>query len=118
MIEELVSRMFYVRNHAHLQHWAETSGYKHGVLGDFYDDLIDSVDSFVEAYQGNHGQLSVFDLEPYKVEDEFLSCLEENTKWLVKSRDDICDGVTALENLYDGITDLFLSTRYKLKSFK
>ena len=118
MIKELISKVFNTRNHAHLEHWATSSGFHHTVLGEFYSSIIDLLDSFVEAYQGNFGQLEVFELEPYKFEDSVLKCIEKDIVWLAKSRDDICDGVEALENLYDGIVDEYLSTRYKLKNLK
>lgn len=118
MIQELISMVFGTRNHAHLQHWAEDSGFKHTVLGEFYEEVISVLDDFVEAYQGNHGQLEVFELEPYKFEKTILDCIERDILWMEKYREDLCEGIGALENLYDTIVDTYLSTRYKLKSFK
>ena len=59
MIEELVSRVFAIRNAAHLAHWASQSYSEHKALGKFYDGVIDKVDAIIETYQGwNHGQYS------------------------------------------------------------
>ena len=49
MIEELVARVFALRNAAHLEHWATNSFSKHMALGSFYDDIIDKTDKLVEA---------------------------------------------------------------------
>jgi hypothetical protein len=62
MIEELISRVFATRNAVHLAHWAETSGFRHNVLGEFYDSLIDKVDTIVEAHrlaaEKHHGEFA------------------------------------------------------------
>ena len=54
MIEQLISQVFYARNVSHWQHWRATgtgSYAKHQALGSFYDDVIEALDSLVEAYQ-------------------------------------------------------------------
>ena len=59
MVKELVQRVFSARNCTHLQHWNTSSYAEHMALGDFYDDVIDLIDSFVEAYQGKIGRAHV-----------------------------------------------------------
>ena len=78
MIEELISRIFSTRNHAHIMHWATKSFSEHSALGSFYDSLIDLIDKFVEAYQGNFGQVGEFKPEDYsknldEIVGEYLS---------------------------------------------
>lgn len=54
MIEELISRVFYARNVAHFEHWRAEGigGYaRHVALGEFYDGVIDAIDTLVEAYK-------------------------------------------------------------------
>ena len=116
MIEELVSRMFYVRNHAHLQHWAETSGYKHGVLGDFYDDLIDSVDSFVEAYQGKYGIIEDYS-DDYELPTPALEYMISKADYIKESRKALPQD-SELQNIIDEIVSLIDSTVYKLRFLK
>lgn len=118
MIQELISKIFNTRNHAHIEHWTVSCGYHHTVLGEFYDGVIDALDSFVEAFMGNHGQIDSFQPECYDYEDTFIKCLESDILWLEKYRDALCDGVGSLENIYDDLVDLYLSTRFKLKSLK
>ena len=60
MIEEFVSRSFALRDAAHLAHWATRSYSEHVALGEFYDGLLDKVDTIVEAYQGCFGLIGFF----------------------------------------------------------
>ena len=53
MIEELITKIFCTRNCAHQQHWLTGSYAEHSALGDFYTDVIDLLDNFVEVHQGN-----------------------------------------------------------------
>ena len=53
MISELIQKLFAARDCAHYAHWATTSGYHHGVLGDIYDQVVDYADRIMEAYIGN-----------------------------------------------------------------
>jgi len=55
MIEQLIAKVFMARNNTHIAHWKTKSYAEHVALGDFYDKVIDLVDSLVECYQGNFG---------------------------------------------------------------
>ena len=55
MVAELVDRVFDDRDEAHREHWNTRSYAAHVALGDFYDAVIDKIDAFVEAYQGQFG---------------------------------------------------------------
>lgn len=113
MIEELVSRVFATRNAAHLAHWAETSGFRHGVLGDFYDSLIDKVDAIVEAHQGAYGLIG--DVKQASVDkDDIAEHIADEAKWIDQNRDKIAGNIRAISNLVDDLVDDYLSTHYKL----
>ena len=120
MIEQLISRVFYTRNVAHLQHWrAKGAGSyaKHKALGHFYDDVIDALDDLVEAYQG------AFDLigdvpAPPKGLNDILAHLENEAAWIEENHEDICEGNRAVANLIDGLTAVYLSAIYKLRNLK
>lgn len=113
MIEELVSRVFATRNAVHLAHWAETSGWRHSVLGDFYDNLIDKLDSIVEAHQGAYGLIG--DVKQETVDkDEIADHIADEARWIDQNRDKISGNIRALSNLVDDLVDEYMSTHYKL----
>lgn len=117
MIEQLISRVFYARNLAHFEHWRTKSYSQHKALGSFYDDVIDALDSLVEAYQG------AFELvgnipAPKDIPSDCLKCLEADAEWIEEHHEKICKGNRAVANLIDGVTDVYLSTIYKLRNLK
>lgn len=118
MIEELISRIFSTRNHAHIMHWATKSFAEHSALGSFYDTLVDLVDKFVETYQGSIGLVGEFKPKDYAGKKSIMECIQEDITWMASNRDEICQNVYALENLLDEIVGEYLSTHYKLKFLK
>lgn len=115
MIEQLVAKIFATRNAAHLQHWRTKSYAEHVALGDFYDGVIDLVDSLVEAYQGAFGLIGTVDVKAVSPTN-LVKHLSEEVMWLNTNRAKFTKGLPALENLADSIDDLYLSTLYKLKN--
>lgn len=117
MVEDLVARVFYARNVTHFSHWRTSSYAQHMALGAFYDDVVTALDAFVEAYQGlreNIGSIPT----PGTKEMDPVKLLEEQAAWIEKHHDDLCGGSRALANLADGITEVYLTTLYKLKNLK
>lgn len=120
MIEQLISRVFYARNVAHFEHWRATgtgSFAKHSALGSFYDDVIENIDSLVEAYQG------AFDLvgnipAPETPKGDVLKLLETDADWIETNHESVCRGNRAVANLLDTVTSTYLSTIYKLRNLK
>jgi hypothetical protein len=118
MIEELISRVFYARNVAHFEHWrAEgVGGYaRHMALGEFYDGVIDAVDTLVEAYQGAFELVGTVPAPKTKAKD-ILLLLIEDAEWIEKNHEDICKGNRAVANLLDTVTSVYLSAIYKLRN--
>ena len=113
MIEQLVSRVFATRNAVHLAHWAETSGWRHEVLGKFYDSLIDDVDTIVEAYQGAYGLIGSVEQATVDPED-IAEHISEEAKWIDQNRDKLAGNIRAISNLVDNLVDNYLTTHYKL----
>lgn len=118
MIEELVVRVFSTRNAAHLAHWKTKSYAEHVALGDFYGDVIDAIDSLVEAYQGSFGLISVGKNVKASEEEDIIARLQDDAKFMNKNRSEICKKIPALENILDSIVDKYLTTVYKLKNLK
>jgi DNA-binding ferritin-like protein len=118
MIEELIARVFYARNLAHFEHWrAEgVGGYaRHVALGDFYDKVIDALDSLVEAYQGAFELVGAIPVTKTKAE-EILLILIEDSEWIEKNHEKVCKGNRAVANLLDSVTGVYLSAIYKLRN--
>ncbi len=117
MIEQLISRVFYARNLAHWAHWRTKSYAEHKALGKFYDDVIDAVDTLVEAYQG------AFELvgnipAPSGTGGEPLALLKADAEWIEEHHEEICKGNRAVANLIDSVTGVYLTTIYKLENLK
>lgn len=118
MIEELIGRVFTARNIAHLAHWKATgvgSYARHVALGDFYDEIIDTLDTLVEAYQGYFGLVG----EPVNIAPkttDILALITVDAAWISKNRSAIAKNVPALENTVDELSSIYLKTLYKLKN--
>lgn len=120
MIEQLIARVFYARNVAHFNHWRATgvgSYAEHIALGDFYDGVVDALDSLVEAYQGAFELIGTVPAPDTKAED-ILGILDEDSKWIEKNHEAICKGNRAVANLIDGVTGVYLSALYKLRNLR
>jgi len=118
MIEELIARVFYARNVSHFEHW-QANGVgayaRHVALGEFYDGVIDALDKLVEAYQGAFELVGTVSAPKTKAED-ILAILVEDAGWIEKNHEKICKGNRAVANLVDGVTEVYLTTTYKLRN--
>jgi DNA-binding ferritin-like protein len=120
MIEEFVSRMFALRDGAHLAHWAAKgpgSYAEHQALGAFYDEVVDRVDGIIEAYQGFFGLIKKVNPLPYS-KDKFIDQLQSEAKWLAENCDAVCYGNAAVENMLYDLEGFMAQTYYKLKNLK
>jgi hypothetical protein len=118
MIEQLIARVFYARNVAHFELWRSegVGGYaRHMALGKFYDEVIDALDSLVEAYQGAFELVGAIPKTPTKA-SEIMLILIEDAEWIEKNHEAICKGNRAVANLVDGVTEIYLTTTYKLRN--
>ena len=120
MIEEFVSRTFALRDCAHYSHWATSSGYHHGVLGEVYSEVVKFVDRIMEAYIGNFNTVPIVKTEgcTFKDDREILKCLEEDVVWIAEHRDHIAEEVEAIEAIIDELVEFYLSNIFKLKRLK
>lgn len=117
MLEELISRVFYIRNLAHFSHWrakGEGSYAKHVALGEFYPDVIEAIDPIVEALQGLHDLIGTIPAPSYSSND-ILKCMQQDVAWIEKHHDEICQGNRGVANLIDSLTGVYLSAIYKLR---
>ena len=117
MIEDLISRVFHDRNLAHWNHWRTKSYAEHQALATFYDEVIDALDALVEAYQGAYKLVEGIPA-PETDKNNILARLEAEAEWFEKNHEAICKGNRAIANLIDSLSDIYLSTIYKLRNLK
>ena len=117
MIEELVSHVCAMRNAAHLAHFSTKSYSEHKALGKFYDDLIDKIDSIVEAYQGYYGLIGEVRIMMMP-KDRIVNTVRTELGWIQTNRDKIAKKNTMIENLIDDLMQTYSTTHYKLVNLK
>ena len=111
-MDKMIDLVFSHADQAHIQHLASESYAEHMALAEFYDAARAATDAIVEAAIG-------LDIPgPSKATSPILAQLEQGYVDLVEMRDEICQGATVLENLFDNLTAAYTTALYKLKSFK
>jgi len=110
-----VATMLHSATVTHLQHLATKSYAQHKALGNYYEDIVDKVDAWAEAYQGRFGLISGYDnsafhysKEPKMYVGKMLDFLDEIKGVLPKDTD--------LVNLFDAVVDAVTSLKYRLEN--
>jgi len=113
---DFVGLFFLARDVTHSVHLNTRSYAKHKALQKFYENIIDLADDFAETYQGRYGLLGPISLMSAKKTSNVVEFLENQLAEIESVRYDVCDkDDTPLQNLIDGIIELYLSTLYKLR---
>ena len=113
---DFVGMLFLARDVTHSVHLNTRSYAKHKALQKFYENIIDLADGFAEAYQGRHGLIGPISLMSAKKTGNIVEFLKDQLEEIEKGRYDVCEkNDTPLQNLIDGIIELYLSTLYKLR---
>ena len=113
---EFVGMLFLARDTAHSVHLNTRSYAKHKALQEFYEEIVGLADGFAEAYQGRHGLIGAIGLQSAKKTTNIVEFLQDQLDEIEKCRYEICEKTdTPLQNLIDGIIELYLSTLYKLR---
>ena len=100
----------------HFFHWSTNSYSQHKALGNYYDEIVELVDDYVEAYMGCYEQIKSFPSvyhqpkEPLKYLESLKSFVSEANADLPKEQE--------LVNIVAEIQQLIDSTIYKLKFLK
>jgi DNA-binding ferritin-like protein len=111
-----VSTLLHSATNAHFMHLQTDSYAEHVALGEYYDEIVELVDNFAEAYQGKYDKIKTYpdDFHLAKTPQKYLKSLcdfvEEIRKELPKD--------TPLQNIIDEIAQLIDSTLYKLRFLK
>lgn len=113
---EFAAMVFVGRDMAHRAHWKTASYAEHMALGAFYEGVIERVDRFVEAYQGQFNERIDVPLADNDFEGEIADVLEQQLAWIEDNREEIAPREeSALHNELDSIVALYQSTLYKLR---
>ena len=113
---DFVGMLFLARDVAHSVHLNTRSFSKHMALNTFYDEIIELADDFAEAYQGRYGLIGPISLMSAKKTGNIVEFLQDQLDEIEAGRYDVCKkDDTPLQNLIDGIIELYLSTLYKLR---
>jgi hypothetical protein len=116
MIEQLVSKAFFSRNLAHLEHWRTQNGEVHRALGEFYEGVISTVDDVVECYQGTYGLIGPVPVITTVEASTITDHLVVERDWIKQNKTAITGGDDAIGNLVDTVTGLYSKTIYKLQN--
>lgn len=113
---DFIGMLFLARDVTHSVHLNTRSYAKHKALNGFYDKIIELADGFAEAYQGRYGLIGPISLMSAKKTGNIIEFLENQLEEIEAGRYDVCKKEdTPLQNLIDGIIELYLSTLYKLR---
>lgn len=113
---DFIGMLFLARDVTHSVHLNTRSYAKHKALQKFYENIIDLADGFAEAYQGRHGLIGPISLMSAKKTGNVVEFLQDQLAEIEKYRYDVCEkDDTPIQNLIDGIIELYLSTLYKLR---
>lgn len=114
--ENFLGQLFLARDVAHSVHLNTRSYAKHKALGYFYEDVIELVDKFAEAYQGRKGLIGPISLQSARKNGNIIEFLQDSMEQIEEMRYTVVDKTdTPLQNIIDEIIGLYLTTLYKLK---
>ena len=116
-MNEYVGTLMQSRNQTHIFHLQTTSYAKHIALQEYYEGIIDLIDSLVEAYQGKYeiikGYKMIGTLDDMETEEDIVDYIERIARYCELKREKLPqEGF--LTNIYDDIDTLLRSTKYKL----
>jgi DNA-binding ferritin-like protein len=113
---DFIGMFFLARDVTHSVHLNTRSYSKHKALQKFYEGIIERTDDLAEAYQGRYGLLGPITLHSAKNTSNVVDFLQEQLDEIEATRYDVIPKTDApLQNLVDGIIELYLSTLYKLR---
>lgn len=117
-VMQFVMCLLHSVTNAHILHLSTNSYSTHQALGNFYEEIGDLVDSFVEAFQGKYGLLTDYKAE-YALPPEpiaYMNYLKVEVEKLRRAPNFPQD--SELQNEVDNIANLINSTEYKLRFLK
>lgn len=97
----------------HFAHLSTDSYSEHVALNTFYEDIIEAVDKFCEAFIGAYGKFIT--LPPISADMQIaVDAIIEFRDWIAENRESITDD-SSLQNIIDESVELCNTTIYKLQ---
>ena len=113
---EMFARCRAVATTTHFAHLSTDSFSEHTALATFYEEIVETVDEFCEAYIGMYGKFIT--LPPITPEMKLgVDAIIELRDWILKNRNLITDD-TSMQNIIDESVELCNTTIYKLQKLK
>lgn len=106
------------RNQAHIFHLQTPSFAAHKALEDYYDGIIDLIDSYAEMAQGRYGIIKGYQMSTQLFEDDSAVKYFMGLQKFVDTVRQTLPQDGELNNTVDEISGLISSTIYKLKFLK
>lgn len=120
-ISNATASEFFARSRAlatttHFAHLSTDSFSEHSALATFYEEIVESIDKFCEAYIGLYGKFIT--LPPVQPEMKIaVDAIIEFRDWISKNRSIITDD-SSMQNIIDETVELCNTTIYKLQKLK
>ena len=118
-MEKIIALLFMSRTMAHMAHLKTTgegSYAKHMALDGFYNGIVDLADGLAEAYQGKYGVMEIDFMDMKGDVEDPIAMLEGHLTMFTNLGKRMEDRY--IQNLLDGVTELYYSTLYKLKNLE
>ena len=118
-MEKIIALLFMSRTMAHMAHLKTTgegSFAKHMALDGFYNGIVDLADGLAEAYQGKYGIIEIEFMDEKGDINDPVAMLETHLNMFTNLSKRMEDRY--IQNLLDGVTELYYSTLYKLKNLE
>lgn len=112
-VAQFVAALLHSSTVTHFMHWSTNSYAAHQALGEYYNEVIELVDNFAEAYMGRYDQLKKFPADFHNADDP-KKYLESLKSFVEEARTHLPQD-SELQNLIDEIADLINSTLFKLR---
>jgi DNA-binding ferritin-like protein len=111
-----VATLLHSATNTHFFHFSTDSFSKHMALGQYYDEIVELVDSLTEQYMGIYGQIKSFPDAYHKPTDP-VKYMESLQSFVKEARADLPQD-TEIQNQIDAIAELIDTSCYKLKFLK
>lgn len=115
---KFISTLLSSRTQAHIFHLQTQSYAQHKALQEYYEGIVDFVDSYVESFQGRYDIIRGYTQSPQIFEDDSTVKYFTGLQTFVNTVRGKLPADAELNNIVDEIADLINSTLYKLKFLK
>ncbi|CAG7581456.1 MAG: putative transport protein [uncultured marine phage] len=118
---EFINRLFESREQTHVFHLQTDSNAEHLALQEYYEGILEHIDSLVEMYQGQYDIVGDYQsIQPRDYDkSDVVKYLQELAQWVQENKSDyIKESDTHLLTIVDEAVALMYTTLYKLRFLK